>query len=174
MSILMKTGTNSKNLIYGIGIVGLILVVLSFVIFDEEPQQKESLTGHEIVQADSTNYTVPARPDLGGYLFKVIIITGIILVLIVIIARWYGKFSQIKTGPSRIKILAKHSLGPKQLILLIKIEGRKLLLGATEKSINLLSDMGIAEDSDEDNYEPISEPASFATILKHFRKGKNE
>ncbi len=165
--------TISKKTIYGIIIIGLILLSIFYLVL-ESGTQSDSQKNYRVVQADSTNYNVPARPDLGGYLLKVVLVTLFIIVLIIVGARWYGKFTNFNPGSSQIRILAKHNVGPKQLLLMIRIERKKLLIGVTENSINLLSDLGESDDSEDDQYEPIQESVNFSTILKHFRKEKNE
>ena len=162
-----------KKILYGIVIVGFIITAIFYLAWDSTPENN-SPNSYQIAQTDSSNYTVPARPNLSGYLFKVILVTVIIMVLIVLGAKWYGKFSTIAGSSSQIKILAKTHIGSKQILLIIRIEGRKLLLGVTDHSINLISDLGESNESEDEQLNTVQEYPNFASFLKQFRKGKNE
>jgi len=162
-----------KKILYGIVIVGFVLTAIFYLAWDSDPNS-DSTNSYQVVQADSASYTVPSRPNLSSYLLKVILVTIIVIVLIIIGAKWYGKLAQFTGPPQKIKILSKNHIGSKQLLLLVRIEGRKLLLGVTDHSINLISDLGESDESEDDQFETVQEHASFSSFLKQFRKGKNE
>ncbi|MBQ7528530.1 flagellar biosynthetic protein FliO [bacterium] len=59
---------------------------------------------------------------------------------------WINKFTgQITNNEAHINILERKALGPDRAVILLEADGRKLLLGMTEKSITSLADWGIPE-----------------------------
>lgn len=59
---------------------------------------------------------------------------------------WINKFTgQLTSNEAHINILERKALGPDRTIILLEADGRKLLLGMTEKSITSLADWGIPE-----------------------------
>ena len=59
-----------------------------------------------------------------------------------------------------IKVLAQHYLGPKRSLLIIRVAGESILLGATDQNINLIKSLSLL---DEDIPEKV--PSNFATVF---------
>ncbi len=62
----------------------------------------------------------------------------LILSLLPLFVHLYKKYQQGVSGPSHIKILEVKPIGPKAQLLLVEIEGKRLLLGLSDKGLNLL------------------------------------
>lgn len=159
--------------LYGVGIVILVLMAILFLIWDNGSDYRQG-AAYQPGVSDSLQTSVPQSPSMTGYLLKVILVTIFIIGILIVGAKWYGKLNKFAGNPSFIKILSKQSIGPKQYLLLIAIEKKKLLLGITENTINHIADMGEYNESDDVQYNTISDTTSFSSVLNYFRKDKNE
>lgn len=66
---------------------------------------------------------------------------GIILLLLSLLPLFsylYRRYQQGLQGPSQIKVLEVKSISPRAQLLLVEIEGKRLLLGLSERGFNLL------------------------------------
>lgn len=73
------------------------------------------------------------------------------------------------TFGTRIDVIGKKYVGPKQYLMMIEVEDRRLLLGITDQSINFLYEFEAPEDVDQDKDNPRrseNEPVSFPAILR--------
>jgi flagellar biosynthetic protein FliO len=125
-----------------------------------------------LMQPDSIVNYADQRSDMDSYFFRVIWVTLFILALIIvgfyIYRKSMGKF--VATGKNQIKVVARYTLGPKQMLLVVHVERQKLLLGVTEQGINLLKDFGPAPE-DEQEIEPQQTlSAGFGSILSKLKK----
>jgi len=162
-----------KKILYGIVILILIITSIFYLTWNSEPDIA-SPVNYQKAQPDSIDQTLTPRQNLSGYFLKVIVVTVLILGIIIIGAKWYGKLNNAGNSSSGIKILARNHIGTKQQIILVKIEGKKLLLGVTENNINLISDMGVSDEEEDSKYEKAQEYPRFSDFLKQLRKDKNE
>lgn len=162
-----------RKYLYGIGIVILILMAILFLVWDNGSDFRKG-EPYQTTVSDSLQEQVPQSPGMSGYLIKVILVTLLIIGILLAGAKWYGKLNKLAGSPSFIKILSKQSIGPKQYLLLIAIEQKKLLLGITENTINHIADLGEYKESDDVQYNSINNTTSFSSVLNYFRKDKNE
>lgn len=65
----------------------------------------------------------------------------LILSLLPLFSHLYKRYQQGIQGPSHIKILEIRQVGPKGQLLLVEVEGKRLLLGLSERGFNLLLEM---------------------------------
>lgn len=65
----------------------------------------------------------------------------LILSLLPLFSYLYKKYQQGTQGPSHIKILEIRQIGPKAQLLLVEVEGKRLLLGLSDRGFNLLWEM---------------------------------
>jgi flagellar protein FliO/FliZ len=91
---------------------------------------------------------------------------GMVVVGLMAGTSWYlMKKKTLKLGKPEVtpevKILAKHYLGPKKELFIVRIAGESMLLGVTDSSINLIKSLSLL---DEDIPEEV--PQSFAQSLK--------
>ncbi len=106
-----------------------------------------------------------------GSVLKVMTYTGLILLIIIIGARLYKKYSLPHNGQavSQIKIVARQALGPRQNVIVIVVENKKYLIGVTEQNINFLSDLG--ELGPEELRElQVTGQDNFANVIQRLRK----
>jgi flagellar biogenesis protein FliO len=165
--------TDLKKLFYGIGIITLILMAMLFLMWDggssykpQTPFQNSALDSVQTSETPSTSMT--------GYLLKVIFVTIFIIAVLIIGAKWFGKINKISGNTSFIKILSRQHVGPKQFLMMVAVEKKKILIGVTENSINHVMDMGEYNESDDAKYNTINDSSSFSSVLNYFKKGKNE
>ena len=152
----------------------IMLLFLSALVFmaDLDTREKSEL---ELNNQKMENQQVSDMNEFsfGSYLLKVALITGLIIFILIIGAKWYSKFTKQNQNNSKIKILSRHSLGPKQFMLIVGVEQKKYLIGVTEQTINLLSDMGEWNEKNEEFQYESQQDSSFSSILKSLRKEKN-
>ena len=74
--------------------------------------------------------------DVGTMVIGLSVVLGLIFVL-----AWLSKRFNLAApgGSSRMKLLSAMSVGPKEKIMLVEVEGEKLLLGVTSQQINRLA-----------------------------------
>lgn len=80
------------------------------------------------------------------------------------LSSFIGKLSGKSASKEMIEIIGSHSLGPKKSIMMVKIQNRTLVLGVTEDSMNLITELN-ASDSDSDDSLDVGD---FASSLKKF------
>ncbi len=80
------------------------------------------------------------------------------------LSSFLGKFSGQNGAKNLIQVVGSHSLGPKKSIMMVKIQDRTLVLGLTEDSVNLITELRSGEmDGDES-----IDVGDFASSLKKF------
>lgn len=164
-----------KKILYGLGLVTLVLMAILFLISDNGSEYKQNYSIQSgAIDSLNTKTSQSPSPSMSGYLLKVILVTIFIIAILILGAKWFGKLNKFSGNPAFIKILSKQNIGPKQFLLLIVLEKKKLLLGVTENSINHIADMGEYNESDDVEYNSIKETTSFSSLLNYLRKGKNE
>ena len=72
--------------------------------------------------------------------------------------------SSMRKQKSFIEVMATHALGPKQSIVVVKIRGQQFVLGVTQDSVQLITQI----DSDEAEMDLLEDPAVAASIGKMF------
>jgi len=89
--------------------------------------------------------------DPAGHLWRVAGVTFLLLVVLVAGLGLYKKYvlRQAPGQSANIRVVARHTLGPKQSIMIVHIEGTKYALGATEHSINVIDNLGEAGPEEE-------------------------
>ncbi len=89
--------------------------------------------------------------DPAGHLWRVAGVTFLLLVVLVAGLGLYKKYvlRQAPGQSANIRVVARHTLGPKQSIMIVHIDGTKYALGATEHSINVIDNLGEAGPEEE-------------------------
>ncbi len=104
------------------------------------------------IKADSISVeqklTASDVPDLhsrtlvtSGYIWRVLGVTTLLLVLLLIGLRAYRKLNGFSAGFPMMQIIARSNIGPKQSLIVVAIDGRRLLLGVTEQQIQLITEL---------------------------------
>ncbi len=101
--------------------------------------------------------------------FRWMAVIGLVYIAFIFIRRWQGN----KSGQSqrRINVLERFYVSPKQVLYLVNVDGREFLLGATDSSINLISEMNTAETHPEAIQEPRED---FESLLRNKKEALNE
>jgi flagellar biosynthetic protein FliO len=83
--------------------------------------------------------------------FRWMAVIGLVYIAFIFVRRWQGN----KSGPvhKRISVVERFYLAPKQTLYLVSVDGRELLVGATDSSINLITETTPAESFTEINQE---------------------
>ena len=77
-----------------------------------------------------------------AYLVSLVAVFGVVLVMAYFAARFIGgRFNAARLGASGGRILENLPLGPNRSVCTVEIAGRVFLLGVTDHSINLLSEI---------------------------------
>ena len=81
-------------------------------------------------------------------------ITAFIIILILVGFKWYKNKLSFEGDYFSMEVLGKQHISPKQYLMMVRIEGRKLLMGVSEQSINLVKEFveeeknGLTTDND--------------------------
>jgi flagellar protein FliO/FliZ len=92
----------------------------------------------------------------------------VIAIIFFVLKKYSSKFNLAKDN--NLKVVGKSSLSPKNHLYIIEVEGKKLLVGATDSNINLISELD--KEEEKSNEEIIkksinqSEDISFKSFLK--------
>ena len=147
--------------------IGLLL--LAYCVLPVQAQlYGDSLTS---VLNDSIPVALDGQSDMAGYFYKVFTITFLLIFVAISGLYLFKRFGNpaARLNKSPIKILSRQSIGPKQFIIIALIENKKYALGVTDHSIQLLSELGEADEEDLQLNEHKS-PPSFAVAMERFRK----
>ncbi len=103
--------------------------------------------------------TLPIRTNYSGYLLRVVVVTVTMIVVLIFGLQIYKKQIKLK-GKNNLTVnfQGRHYLNDKQYLLKLEIEGKQILLGVSETSINFLTELKPDEDMDETN-------PSFGTVM---------
>ncbi|MHC1782792.1 MAG: flagellar biosynthetic protein FliO [Anaerolineaceae bacterium] len=91
-----------------------------------------------------------AMPAFGstGQLISVFLkwmaVIGLMYVAFIFLRRW--QFGGTNTQIKQLSVIERLSLSQKQAILLVKVGNRKLLLGATDQSISLITELAVGDE----------------------------
>lgn len=86
----------------------------------------------------------------------------VVVILIYFFVTWKIKTIKSNKGES-IEVISMLAVGPKEKLMLVRVENRKILVGATSNHISILSDF-TADDNKELPHEVINE-GSFKDVL---------
>lgn len=109
-----------------------------------------------------------------GYLVRTIVVTTILIAVIIFGAKFYKKYvyQNIGASKSRIRVIARQAIGPKQFVVLVAIDGKKYALGVTDQAVNMLTGLGDLDES-EDTGGDVRRPGAFADLLKKVTGERN-
>lgn len=81
-------------------------------------------------------------------LWRLFLALGLLIALIPLVIWGLKRLQglQHKFSKSEIAVVASQSVGPKERIILVEVDGRRLLLGATTHSITCLKELGSSGD----------------------------
>ena len=112
------------------------------------------------------------RQQYSGYLWRLVGVSVLLLVVLGISLWWVRRVraqSQLKSQ-YRLKVLARLPLGPRQFLLVVGVAERKLLLGMTDQSVNLLRDLGPWDEAESESDESLGTDATtFLSVFNRLR-----
>lgn len=134
-------------------VIFALITILGFVsILSPDPKADPPAPATEQALQPSSTYS--------GYLFRVVAVTLLLIVFLVIGLRLYRKQILLKGKNSlNMNLLGRYYINDKQYLLKVSIDDRNLLLGVSDSSINLITEL----DMDEAEAEISDRP--FGTIL---------
>jgi len=129
-----------------------IALVLLIVPLSETGICIQTDTRVELIPADSVSVAQlegVSSSDHGSaisaFLFKVSWVTLLLLGCLVLAAKLYKRFL-FRAGKTQfMQIQGRQYLGPRQSLVVVELEGRRFLIGCTEKHIQLVSELDRAE-----------------------------
>ena len=109
---------------------------------------------------ENSEKTLDTRGTYSGYLFRVVAVTVALVVFLIVGLRIYRKQIQLHGKNSiNMNMLGRYYINDKQYLLKVAIEDRNLLLGVSESSINLITELDL------DDVDPDEPKTPFGTIL---------
>lgn len=79
---------------------------------------------------------------------------GIVLTMalgLLLAAKRFGKRSQLNNSNIRLDIVGQKAISPKQNLVVVRVAGEHILVGATDTSINMIKSISLIDDEAEDN-----------------------
>ncbi len=121
--------------------------------------------------SDSLTRQAGQEHSLTGFYIRTLFATIAIVIFILLMARWYKKVSgqNLKPAGQSIRIIARRNIAPKQFILIVGIEDKKIALGVTDHSITPLADLGELSEEERQSDDLASIP-NFSQVLKKIKK----
>jgi len=123
-----------------------------------------------VAQAPSVRELQP-KGSFFRFITRVVAVTGAIIVLCLLGAKWYRRRMRLG-GSDRLQMAVKGRfyLGPKHSLVMIDVDDRRLLLGMTESSINLITELSTGTSPVAP--EPVQPEAgeTFKSLLTRLRK----
>lgn len=107
--------------------------------------------------------TLPQAGDMTGALFQVAGVLCLLLALIFVgfwVLKRFGKRMGLGVfGTGALRIEGTMSLGPKKNIVVVRFLNKRMVLGVTDASINLLTEMDTGDDTDRKDFDKALEDA---------------
>jgi len=138
--------------------------------FSSLPQSEKSDQDSPPVSADKEAETTFAS-SYPGFVMKTIIITCAIIVLFVLGAKLYKKQQRSEIfDKMKIDIIGRKYIDAKHYLIMVSVQGRQLLLGVSDNSINLIAEYD-DNTSAESNIatDTLQNDDQFSRILKRIK-----
>jgi flagellar biogenesis protein FliO len=118
--------------------------------------------------AASNSFKNDHTADIDSYLIKAALISSVLIISMYLILRLLKKKTNNphKAYHPKIEILSRRQIAPKQTLIIINAEGKKLLIGSAEHSVNLLYDLGDIDEREME--EVIASKTPFNHYLEKF------
>jgi flagellar biogenesis protein FliO len=165
--------TNPKRGSLGIAFVFILIAIVGMLLVYTNPGSKKAKPVPAAEAESGQTQQDNTKPTLGSYLIRTILVTGAIVVLIVIGAKVYRRRVQNDLPfQFQLKLIGRKYLGPKHYLAVIKTGQRHLLLGVTDNSIQLLTELNEEELVSDENNGGKQHP--FNRVIQQFKKSGNE
>ena len=100
-----------------------------------------------------------------GMLFKVVVVFGLLFVTLRVLGRVYGKKGSSHTPGASVEVLSRSSLGRNSSVVIVRIADRRLALGVTDQSVQVLTEVAPVEVVDVHSDDDASDTQTFSTAL---------
>jgi len=155
----------------------VLLIVYFSILINLSCQQLHAQNAVDslVLAATDTSYLSQAQPkSMTGYFFKAFVFTLVIIVLIYSVLILYKKFGgqPIQGTQTKIRILSRQNIGPKQSSVIVVIEHKKYALGVADHSVNLIAQLGEISADEISQSESAQIRQNFSSILEKLKKGK--
>jgi flagellar protein FliO/FliZ len=112
------------------------------------------------------NTTATSSASSGGATWYSLVTLTLLVVLVAVALRVYKRMAGAGPADPQLQVLARQSLGPREQILVVKIQDRFFALGYTPSQINLIAEL--------DAYTPTNTPqgalpSGFSELLSKAR-----
>ncbi|MBN4081340.1 flagellar biosynthetic protein FliO [Caldithrix abyssi] len=153
----------------GLAVLFALIAVMGMLMIFTSSQDKVPPESPTLIVEKSADQHTDFQSKYSGYMVKIISVTGGIILLFVFGAKWYRKHQAQSSSVFHMNVLGKQYFSPKQYLMLVRIEEKKMLLGITDQSINLLKEYEDDEEAGKDGYvgaKTVEDPInSFSKIL---------
>ena len=170
--------SNSGKGSLGLAIIFIVIMLWGlYLLYSGEPR-KLNPPPIDSAPVEQTNSSDGANGiNFTTSIIRTISVTGAIIIVILLMARWYRKKAGVSRSVTKLKIevLGRHYLSAQHSLMMVKIADRKLLLGITDSAINLITEF---ESDSETEISDLTQPAattfdSFGSLLNRFRKAES-
>jgi len=101
-----------------------------------------------------------------GMLFKVVVVFGLLFVTLRVLGRVYGKKGGRSNAPgASVEVLSRSSLGRNSSVVIVRIADRRLALGVTDQSVQVLTEVAPVEVVDVTSDNDSGDDSEFSTAL---------
>lgn len=145
----------------------MVMIMGMFWIFNDPPGTKYDKP--VTVSTSQDEEPKPIQTNYGWYFFRMVAVIGFLIALFVVGVKYY-KRKMTQTGHYfDMRVLGKQYFSAKQYLLMVRVEDRKMLLGITDQSINLLKEFDKHEDYSESDENANELEKGFGKILKRIK-----
>lgn len=162
----------------GFAVIFIVLMLWGFyLLYSGEPKELTPPPTNNGQTENVTPKSMGKELNIADQILRTMVITGVLIVIILIIARWYRRsFADGRIGSRlNIKILGRHYLDARHSLTMVEVAERKLLLGLTDTSISLITefdaDSKVSTDAMIDTQNNRSD--LFSVMLNRFGKKRS-
>lgn len=138
---------NSKQANFLFIAIFAIIAVLGFV---------SILSPSSSSTVEAEDQPLQTRSTYSGYLFRVVAVTLAMVVFLIVGLRIYRKQIQLQGKNSiNLDLLGRYYINDKQYLLKVAIDDRNLLLGVSENSINMITELDLGDDDQGESFGRI-------------------
>ena len=117
--------------------------------------KSEAPTKREIAESKIPAFRgdIKDKEESGSPWVRMLLGTGVIILMsigLLIFVKRYGKKIGVKTSGVALDVVSQRAISPKQNLLIVRVAGEHILLGATDHSINYIKSISLIDDEAED------------------------
>jgi len=147
-----------------IAVMGLMMMFSSIQgISKSDKVEQDTPEGQKAESSLKSSYT--------GFVIRVVLITIVLIILTFLGAKWYKRRSRSSISDRmKMDIISRRYIDSKHYLLMVRVDGRKILLGITDNSINRIAEY--EEDNTSENTAQVESTQmidQLPKILKRFK-----